>query len=52
MSTAYHSQSDDQTERVNQCLEGYLRCLCSTKPTEWTRWVHNTMWKDYVVVYG
>ncbi|KAL0408452.1 UNVERIFIED_CONTAM: Transposon Ty3-G Gag-Pol polyprotein [Sesamum radiatum] len=39
LTTAYHPQSDGQTERVNQCLETYLRCMCHLKPKSWAKWL-------------
>lgn len=39
MSTAYHPQTDDQTKRVNQCLEGYLCCAVNACPTKWKDWL-------------
>jgi hypothetical protein len=39
LTTAYHPQSDGQSERVNQSLEIYLRCAISDSPTQWKKWL-------------
>lgn len=43
MSTSYHPQSDGQTERVNQCLEYYLRCMAFAQPKKWHKWLSGKM---------
>lgn len=39
MSSAYHLQTDGQTERLNQCLETYLHCMVQACPTKWSKWL-------------
>lgn len=63
-SSAYHPQSDGQTEVVNRCLETYLRCMTSDRPGLWSRWLplaefwYNTSFHSsanmspYEAVYG
>ena len=47
MSTAYHPQTDGQTERQNQNLEHYLRAYCNWHQSDWAslltlaEWTYN-----------
>ena len=43
-SSAYHPQSDGQSELVNRCVETYLQCFVGSKPKQWPRWLS---WAKY-----
>lgn len=63
-STAYHLQTDGQTEIVNRCLECDLRCMTFERPKAWPHWLPLAEWwyntsfhsalklTPYEVVYG
>jgi hypothetical protein len=37
--TAYHPQTDGQSERVNQCIEMFLCCFVHDNPQHWRHWL-------------
>jgi transposase InsO family protein len=39
-STAYHPESDGQTERVNRVIEDMLRMYVMDKPSKWEDYLH------------
>lgn len=64
LSSAYHPQSDGQTETLNKCLEMYLRCFATDTLATWfpllpwaefwynTSYQHNSKVTLFEVVYG
>jgi len=64
MSSAYHPQSDGQTEVLNRVIEQYLRAFVHRRPgtwgklLPWVEWSHNPSWtastgtSPYEITYG
>lgn len=52
--SAYHSQTDGQTEVLNRYLEDYLKCFTGDNPRHWLRylpwaeWHYNTAWHSAI----
>jgi hypothetical protein len=44
MSTAFHTQTDGQSEVVNKVLAMYLRCVTGDRPRAWVDWL---AWVEY-----
>jgi Chromo (CHRromatin Organisation MOdifier) domain len=44
LSTSYHPQTDGQSERLNQCVETYLRCMVFEEPRKWVKWLPLAEW--------
>lgn len=44
LTLGHHTQSNGQTERLNQELEKGLHCLASWNPTSWSKYI---MWVEY-----
>jgi hypothetical protein len=44
MTSAFHPQSDDQTEAANHIIVMYLRCFTGDRPHQWLRWLS---WAEY-----
>jgi hypothetical protein len=45
MMTAFHPQSDGQSESANRVIIMYLRCLTGDRPRQWLRWLS---WAEYL----
>jgi hypothetical protein len=39
MSTAFHPQTDGQSEAVNKTIAMYLRCITGDRPRAWVDWL-------------
>jgi transposase InsO family protein len=44
MTSAFHPQSDGQTEAANKVIAMYLRCFTGDRPRDWLRWLP---WAEY-----
>jgi hypothetical protein len=51
MSSAYHPQSDGQTEIVNKVLQQYLRCFVHNQPHKWGLFLHWAEWHYNTAVH-
>ncbi len=46
LSTAFHPETDGQTERANQDVERHLRTYCNYMQDDWAKWISMTEFAD------
>lgn len=51
MSSAYHPQSDGQTEIFNKVLQQDLRCFVSEQPSHWGKFLHLAEWHYNTLIH-
>jgi hypothetical protein len=49
MTSAFHPQSDGQSESANRVITMYLRCLTGDRPRQWLQWLP---WAEYLFNTG
>jgi transposase InsO family protein len=51
MSTAYHPQTDGQTEIMNKGLKAYLKSFSGDRPKDWMCWLPQAEWSYNIFVH-
>ncbi len=50
--TAYHPETDDQSERVNQDVERELRIYCNYMQNDWVKWISMVKFSDNFNIFS
>jgi hypothetical protein len=51
LSIAFHSETDEQSEIVNQKMKKYLRIYCNYQQNDWSKWLFMTEFASYAAIF-